>query len=76
MTETRAGLALFRDLAAAGELVHDETTEELDQAVSADAGAGITVGSGDRPGADASDQGGGLGGRWRRTGRRRFPAIR
>jgi len=31
--ETRVGLALFRDLAAAGALVHDETTEELDKAL-------------------------------------------
>ena len=75
MTETRAGLALFRDLAAAGQLVHDDTAE-LDQAVSADAGAGITVGSCDRPRAIASGEGGGLGGRRRPTGRRRVPAVR
>jgi hypothetical protein len=31
--ETRAGLALFRDLAADGLLVHDETTFDLDDAV-------------------------------------------
>jgi hypothetical protein len=31
--ETRLGLPLFRDLAAAGVLVHDDTTVELDQAV-------------------------------------------
>jgi hypothetical protein len=31
--ETRLGLPLLRDLAAAGVLVHDETTVELDQAV-------------------------------------------
>lgn len=30
----RAGLALFRDLAIGGRLVHDETTTELDQALS------------------------------------------
>ena len=32
MTEARAGLALFRDLAAGGQLVHDDTAE-LDMAV-------------------------------------------
>ena len=32
MTETRSGLAVFRDLAAAGQLVHDDTAE-LDVAV-------------------------------------------
>jgi hypothetical protein len=31
--ETRAGLPLLRDLAAGGVLAHDETTSELDQAV-------------------------------------------
>ena len=68
MTEARAGLAVFRDLAAAGQLVHDDTAE-LDQADCADAGAGITVGSCDRPGAIASGEGGGLGGRRRRIDR-------
>jgi hypothetical protein len=34
-TETRLGLALIRDLAAAGELVHDVDTVELDIAVNA-----------------------------------------
>jgi hypothetical protein len=31
--QTRAGLAVFRDLAVSGGLVHDETTSELDQAI-------------------------------------------
>jgi hypothetical protein len=31
--QTRSGLALLRDLASAGQLVHDETTSELDDAV-------------------------------------------
>jgi hypothetical protein len=31
-TETRTGLALLRDLVVAGQVVHDDTTYELDQA--------------------------------------------
>jgi len=34
LAETRIGLALFRDLATSGQLVHDHTTEDLDEAVS------------------------------------------
>jgi hypothetical protein len=33
--ETRPGLALLRDLAAGGQLVHDQGTDELDQALNA-----------------------------------------
>ena len=69
MTEARAGLAVFRDLAASGMLAHDDTTE-LDQGHRADAGARIAVGPRGRagPGAPRSKPSSGL--CWPRTGRR------
>ena len=61
--ETRPALALFRDLAAGGELVHDVTTGELDQALAQaqvrEMPSGLAPGAG---GADASGEGGGVGG--------------
>jgi hypothetical protein len=49
-TETRAGLALFRDLALGGMVAHDQGTDELDQALAAamvretSAGLGLVAG--------------------------------
>ena len=54
MTETRAGLAVFRDLAVNGQLVHDDTAE-LDLAVNQTQVRESPSGLGDRPGAIASD---------------------
>jgi hypothetical protein len=51
-TETRVGLALFRDLAADGALVHDTNTRELDEALAAtllrEAPSGLVIHDGPR----------------------------
>ena len=61
MTEAKAGLAVFRDLAAAGMLAHDDTTAELDQALAHTQVRESPSGLGGRARPEASGQGGRVG---------------
>ena len=75
MTEARAGLAVFRDLAATGMLAHDDTGE-LDQALAQTQVRESPTGLGDRERAGASRESRRVGCRVRRISRRGSRLIR